>query len=344
MTHKCFGLLGLAIIAAPAGGKPAQAVDCGAVLDRPGHYQLTEDLSCPLGFPPPAFCDSAAITVTAPKVHLDGNGFTVAGNQTGVGIRIATTKAKVRNIGVESFDVGIEVAGGGSHHLTDLVSTRNSDFHCGNGVGIEMTGTAGNRVERSDISQNERWGVRRVSSEDNRLHHDRIIANRFRPGSESGNVDLSSAHRNRIVGNDLSHGGVFGIRLMGSDDNVIAANLLAETGTQAGFGTAISLESSVENWLQANWIDREPPPGPTVGFIGIHLFTGALRSLVRGNSVFDHTAGGIVVVLGATENRLQSNEAFDNTPWDAEDENPDCDANLWRTNRFGVVSQPACID
>jgi hypothetical protein len=72
----------------------------------------------PVGIPPGLFCDKAAITITAPNVHLDGQGFTLTGSLfIGIGIQITAPDVQVRNITVESFDTGIEIREGHSNHL-----------------------------------------------------------------------------------------------------------------------------------------------------------------------------------------------------------------------------------
>lgn len=88
-------------------------------------------------------------------------------------------------------------------------------------------------------------------------------------------------------------------------------------------------------------VDREPPRAAT-NYAGITLASGATGNIVRGNTVLHHTLDGIVVHFGATENVVQGNTARENMPYDAEDENPNCDANTWKENNFGAVN-PACV-
>ena len=113
-----------------------------------------------------------------------------------------------------------------------------------------------------------------------------------------------------------------------------------ETGDPlAGFATAILLSCSTFNLIQGNLVDRQP--APSSHFNGIALDDSA-RNTIRANTVLHQPAGGIVLFLGAVENRIHANRAADNTPWDAEDDNPSCDANVWKANEFGTTNQ-GCI-
>ena len=297
---------------------------------------------CPLGFPPPAFCDAAAITITASNVNLDGGGFTLSGAiSTGVGIRITADHVHVHDIAVEQFNTGMEITGGGFHHLNGVTLQRNSIAQCNGGVGLLMTNTNHNSVNNSTISANERWGIRLVSSNGNRFHGNEIARNSFRPGMTSGNIDLSSSNFNQINGNDLSRGGLFGVRSENSHRNFIVSNVIDESGTPAGIGVGILLSSSAGNIVQGNHLDRVP--APNMHYRGIVLMDNAMYNILRSNTVRNHPGSGIVLSETATRNLILANHAFQNTPWDAEDDNPDCDANIWKANRFGTANQ-SCIE
>jgi hypothetical protein len=87
-------LLVLSILSSPAEAH-GQSVGCGAVIDTPGNYQLSENLTCLVGIPPGLFCDKAAITIASPNVHLDGQGFTLTGSLfIGIGIQITAPDEK----------------------------------------------------------------------------------------------------------------------------------------------------------------------------------------------------------------------------------------------------------
>jgi nitrous oxidase accessory protein NosD len=122
------------------------------VIDTPGNYQLSENLTCLVGIPPGLFCDKAAITIT-PNVHLDGQGFTLTGSLfIGIGIQITAPDVQVRNITVESFDTGIEIREGHSNHLEAVNLQGNSRLFCSGGIGLRLINTTDNHVNKSNIS------------------------------------------------------------------------------------------------------------------------------------------------------------------------------------------------
>jgi nitrous oxidase accessory protein NosD len=337
--------LATAIHVTPVVAQP-KVVTCGAVLDTPGMYELAADLTCHLGVPPPQFCDAAAVTITASGVRLNGRGFTLSGgagpDATGVGIRITASNARVENIAVEAFAVGIAIEGGGRHRLSRVAARRNNDFHCGSGgVGLAMSDTSMNVVQMSDLSQNTRWGLRMQSSSRNLVTRSQLRDNRFQPGDESGNVDLSSSHGNLLTVSNLSNGGLFGVRMTDSNRNMIADNVVDDTAAGVGFGIAILLSASSHNDLRRNTVDRAPSFG--THYTGIAVGDGAVRNRVLANTVLHHTAHGIVLATGATANTIQGNRAQDNAPFDAADTNPGCDANRWLRNQFGTVNPAECI-
>jgi parallel beta-helix repeat protein len=326
----------------PSAVAQPQPVGCGTVIDTPGKYELTGDVSCEL-VPPSQFCDAAAITITAPHVELNGRGFRVSGIDTAVGIRIMSTDVRVQDIVVERFNIGIEITGGGLHHLENVTSRFNSDRLCGAGHGVQMTNTSDNRLSGSAIVSNQHWGVRLLSSDNNRLKDNEITDNVWRPGRDAGNIDLVSSDENVITDNDLSRGGLFGVRLQESTRNRIEGNLLDTVAPTADFGAAILLIDSAENAIRDNAVER-PAPGLFGAHTGIHLVGRSRRNVVRDNDVLRHGNSGILLSSGAMENQVRANTALDNTPFDAADENPGCDENVWKGNQFGTVNQPACID
>jgi len=339
LIWAALAMLVISLLPATAEAK-VQTVGCGAVIDSPGQYQLSGDLTCLVGVPPPLFCDKAAITITASNVHLDGQGFTLSGFQgDGIGIQVTSSNVHIRNITVEQFDVGIEIKGGGSNHLNGVNLTFNTPNFCGGGTGLRISNSDDNQLINSTISINQNWGVRILSSNGNQINNNVIVNNRSRPGFNTGNIDLLSSNENRITNNDLSQGGLLGVRAQDSNGNVILNNVVNDTGVTSGFGTAILLSGSTDNVVQGNLIDREP--SPLSPFRGIFLFD-STRNIVRANTVQNHNGSGIILFQGALDNLIHANAAVNNTPWDLEDDNANCDANTWKANKFGTANQ-SCI-
>jgi parallel beta-helix repeat protein len=339
MIRTTFGLLVVAAASFMPVAAQEQSVACGAVLDRPGAYHLSGNLDCPL-IPPGPFCDTPVITITAPDVRLDGRGFTLSGIA-GIGIRITATGADVRDIAIEGFRIGVHIAGGGANRLT-RVSTESISLACDDrGTGLELSDTTGNVVTNSEFSRSIDWGVRLVRAHWNRIASNQIVDNRFRPGDPAANVALVLSDNNQIAGNDLSRGGLWGVRLEGSNGNFIGGNVVDETAGNIPFGIGIVLADSSRNIVAANRLNRVPVAFTT--HTGLFLFGSSTGNLVVSNQVLNHTASGIRAGPGATGNLIYFNEATGNTPWDGEDQNPGCEGNSWGANTFQTANQP-CVD
>ncbi|HSL84029.1 MAG TPA: NosD domain-containing protein [Thermoanaerobaculia bacterium] len=332
----------LAAFALPAVAQPSTPVACGDVIDEPGRYHLEGDLHCELGFPPPFFCEDAAITIAEPGVVLDGRNHTLSGFPTGVGLRIESTRgARVRDLAVESFGTGVEVTGGGSHRLEGLTLFRNNDDHCSTGIGLLLEDTQGNLLRNSVVSSNRAWGVRIVSSRNNRIRDNEIVSNQWRTGDLTGNVHLVLAENNRIVGNDLSRGGLDGVRFEQSDGNVLARNVIDDTAAGTLFGTGVALIESDGNLIRMNVLDRHPAASPGSHYRGIAIFGGSTSNKLIGNEV-EHHATGIWLSEGAQETLVVRNTATTNVELDGRDDSPDCGPNKWRSNRLEKTNQP-CV-
>lgn len=90
-------IIGLSSVSSTAVAGPTEIEEC-TFIDEPGEYVLTDDLS--------AEGDCPGITITASNVTIDGNGNTIAGDKTAVGISLDGSTV-IRNLTVENFDRGI---------------------------------------------------------------------------------------------------------------------------------------------------------------------------------------------------------------------------------------------
>jgi hypothetical protein len=114
-----------------------------------------------------------------------------------------------------------------------------------------------------------------------------------------------------------------GIGISDSDGNLIAGNDVENT---------IGLVRSSGNVVVGNLAN--------VG--GLFAFRGSHDNLFIGNTANDGIFVGFGISLGANRNVVINNTAFRNALFDMTDENPGCDANQWRRNRFATANQP-CI-
>jgi parallel beta-helix repeat protein len=77
---------------------------------------------------------------------------------------------------------------------------------------------------------------------------------------------------------------------------------------------------------------------------GIILYNTADNNDLHANTTNNNrTNSGLWIQLGSTGNNITGNKSFNNLPFDARDDNLDCDANKWEGNHFDTANQ-ACID
>ena len=121
----------------------------------------------------------------------------------------------------------------------------------------------------------------------------------------------------------------------------LRVHVVDETGAGSPFGIGIVLADSSQNVVVGNRMTRVPVP--FTSHTGLLLFGSSGDNLVISNQVFNHTASGFRVSAGAFGNRFYFNEGTGSTPWDADDQNPECDDTLWIANSFATFNPP-CVD
>jgi parallel beta-helix repeat protein len=80
-------------------------------------------------------------------------------------------------------------------------------------------------------------------------------------------------------------------------------------------------------------------------FGGIFLITvtlGSNNNQVSANTTSNNQFGGLTIFGGSVGNNISGNKSFNNTPFDMEDDNPNCGTNTWQGNHFTTASQ-SCI-
>ena len=156
----------------------------------------------------------------------------------------------------------------------------------------------------------------------------------FPDGLEFSNVDFSTVIRvtargnrvglsvfhgsnNLLQGNEVTENDRFGIEIIGSSENKVISNLVTPDGfVFSPLGTGIALLGGAElNEVHANIVNRHDPSRPTEG---------------------------IFVQRFSTQNSIAGNTAVGND-LDMLDQNPDCDENQWRGNRFDTAIPTSCI-
>ena len=348
------GLVPALFALGPASPAQAAHVSCGTVITT--NTVLDRDVGP---------CPSGGLRVTASDITLDLNGHRVFGRPgpgDGTGILLfRVTNVIVRNGTVSNFDMGVAIEGGAANTVRGVTARDNIGSNTTNGGdGIAVLSSRENRiVSNRTINNGGLSGIGLYSDVDlahprttsgvssgnlvqgNQVHNN--IASRFGDVTTTDNIGIRvepNTSGNFFIGNDVVGNGLDGITLfVGANDNVIRGNHVRRNGlyrTTARRGNGIGLQSL---------------PGRQ----------GASFNLVEGNVVTDNGDNGIVLrgprggALGAVNNVVRNNIAIRNAvlpllgpafgpAFDLNDDNPDCDNNVWQDNRYITVDPPCAAD
>jgi parallel beta-helix repeat protein len=202
--------------------------------------------------------------------------------------------------------------------------------------GVSISGGGGNKIDNLDAVNNNRDGIFLLNTNNNDIRSTNTNNNDgvgiFMQNSDGNIVDGQASDLNAAVSNLLSAG--VWLRL-GSDNNTIRSLSIDSNGE---FGVNID-QTSHGNILQSSTINNTFQV--LIGNqTGVAVFGD--NNLIKSNKVNDNQVG-IRLFPGATGNTVMSNEAFGNIMFDLEDDNLNCDLNVWVSNRFRTANQ-ACIN
>jgi len=351
-TRFVTGLVASVVALSPIGPAEAAHLPCGAVVTT--DTVLDSDIGpCPAG----------GLVVTASNVTLDLNGYRVFGGPTpgdGTGILLfRVTEVTVKGGRVTNFDMGVAIEGGSDNTVTAIRATDNIGSNSTNGGdGIAILSSQNNRIiGNSTVNNGGVSGIGIYSNVDsahpratsgtssgnliqgNQVHNN--IASRFGNVTTTDNDGIRvepNSIGNFILDNSVVGNGLDGIVLfVGSNNNVIRGNAVHRNGlyrTTARRGNGIGLQSL---------------PG----------VNGASGNTIENNFVTGNGDNGIVLrgprggALGAVNNIVRNNVAYNNAllpllgpafgpAFDLNDNNPNCDNNLWRGNRYRTADPP-CV-
>lgn len=343
-------LIALLLATAPVGVAQAAHLPCGAVIAT--DTVLDADVGpCPAG----------GLQILTDGITLDLNGHRVFGGPgpgDGTGIELfRVAGVTVKNGSVTDFDMGVAIEGGSNNTVTAIAARDNIGSATTNGGdGIAILSSRNNRIiANSAINNGGVSGIGLYSLVDGQ--HPRttagvssgnmVVANQVlnNIASRFGNVTTTdndgirvepNSAGNFFINNQVSGNGLDGIVLfVGSNNNVIRGNSVNNNGlyrTTARRGNGIGLQSL---------------PG----------VNGASGNLIEGNVAVGNGDNGIVLrgprggALGAVNNIVRNNVAVRNAvlpilgpafgpAFDLNDDNPDCDNNVWQNNRYLTVDPP----
>ncbi|WP_240145689.1 NosD domain-containing protein [Halococcus salsus] len=220
MSNRRVTFLAVLVVVAAAsvgagvvGAQSGTAVDSCTTIDSPGTYTLSADLSA----------DSTCIRIAASDVTLDGNGHTIEGGSSGVGVEASgdstLSGVTVKNVETTGFTRGIlfenvedgTIAGSTTTGATEgitLLSTDDTTIKgstaTGNALGVELRKASGNTITGTAANDNK-YGLHiERGSRHNEFTDDTASRNalwdfysdRYSPGVDSdtsvSNLDMGS--------------------------------------------------------------------------------------------------------------------------------------------------------
>ncbi|GEM_PF-5507467 len=295
--------------------------ETGTVISESGHYILTRDL--------PVNPDGPALSITARRVTLDLNGFSVnqAGNTTDPGIRVEqrlSMEVLIRNGNVKGgkpsilalgnnpsepdsrlilenirLEVGgsahcVEVEGVSTVHLTD-----SSLRGCTIGVRLRCSGGCGNRRIQGRIEDNTflqtTTAIHLIDASTMIVSGNRVLNESY--GSDAIKIENS---RSMIVSNNsLGNGGIVLTNVRGSDirENTVEGSL---TGNSSGI---VADASSRANRFVGNVIEYVNENG---------IMISGTANYVTGNTTNHCGLFGLNFAAGADDNYYRENQAIGN--------------------------------
>jgi parallel beta-helix repeat protein len=215
------------------------------------------------------------LAIERSNIVIDGNEYTVKGNQTQYGVSlIAVGNVTIRDTTIEDFQEGIYLFGSSNDVFEGNTLTANGQN------GILLCGSSDNAFEGNNITANTLNGITLTAS----------FTGFLSPGNSSSN--------NSIDGNNVTDNPI-GISLDSCSDNTISNNNLTTEG--GGFG--VWLYSSSSNSISVNNItDNED---------GIYLESSSDYNTVFGNNITNNWDAG-VYLWSSSDNRFFHN-TFNNT-------------------------------
>ena len=331
---------------------PAQAthVSCGSVITT--NTVLDGDIGpCPAG----------GLRVTASNITLDLNGYQVFGGPSpgdGTGILLfRVSGVTVRNGTVRNFDMGVAIEGGTGNTVQSIVARDNiGSLSTIGGDGIAILSSTNNRISGNVATNNGGLsGIGLYSAID--AQHPRTTA-----GVSSGNVVERNVVTNNIASRfgDVTTTDNDGIRVEpNSTGNFFISNYVAGNGLDG----IVLFVGSNNNVIRGNVVERNglyrttARRGNGIGLQSLPGVNGASGNLIEGNVVRQNGDNGIVLrgprggALGAVNNIVRNNVAVGNATlpllgpafgpaFDLNDDNPNCDNNVWQNNRYITVDPP----
>ena len=251
-------------------------------------------------------------------------------------IKVSITNGHVHNCGF-----ALNVQGGGSHMFSNLhldgneydvvFQNTNSNqftstvFQNAASAAIELLGSSYNVFDSNLQITDNNAGVFISGGSNNNVVRSSTIEN-----NPVFSVEIASADGNSIIGNSIG---------LSPAPAVVLESFATHTTVSSNdiFGSDVGIDAdaySRESLIMSNHIHDNTNDGILLSFSSLNQ--------VEENNVM-HNGVGIRVEAASSTNTLETNTSLGNATFDLEDDNPNCDANVWTNNNFRTANQPQCI-
>jgi parallel beta-helix repeat protein len=243
-------------------------------------YTFTGDISYPTYY---------GIVVQRNNTVIDGNGYTVQGNQTDYtyGLQfMVISNATVKNVNVEDFYRGFTFYFCSNIVVSGNNATANTD-------GIFLHSSINNTIVSNNVSANSNCGIIVDASNTTMITENNATAN----GNKG--ILLFFASNNTVCWNNATGNGDDGISILYYRKNVVFGNY-AKTNNHTG----ISLQHTYDSIVNGNNV--------TANLIGIDVMTFSNgNNIISGNSATENVNG--ILLGGSSDNIVSGNNATANS-------------------------------
>jgi parallel beta-helix repeat protein len=230
------------------------------------------------------------IVVWRNNIVIDGNGYTVQGNQSGNGISLTgISNATIKNVNIQQFQYGIFLLGSNNN----TVSGNNASANIYKGIYL-YNSSGYNTVSGNNVSANSEYGISLdVFSNSNTVSGNTVTAN------NASGISLYSSNSNAVSGN-IATANSYGILLDSSSNNTVSGN-----NASANIYKGIYLyNSSGYNTVSGNNVSANSEYG-----ISLDVFSNS--NTVSGNTVTANSEYGISLLYSS--NNIMYHNNFNNT-------------------------------
>ena len=226
------------------------------------------------------------------NIVLDGAGYTLQGNGSGIGIILSIIgNVTVKNLGIHSFRTGIDVRDSSGNTVRGSSITNNE-------LGIAFNVAVNNQILGNQITGNSNAILLYVAADYNSIIENNITKNGQGIWCEFSNYNVTADYNN-ILRNNITENTGFGILMRGCSNNRVEENNIS--GNE--YGITLSGSSCTENTFVGNKIVGNSKGGIVMGGDANH-------NILTGNTIAFSEVG--IDVFASSNNQFSYNDLISN--------------------------------